>query len=269
MYSFFKTSSVGWKALGLTTWLLVNSMWSFGLVRDQMSIVANYQKEPVNVLPDGENSPFLINTVLCGEEDPETNVINVYWKDVLVKELLGNVDQDASAGLVRLTDQAVMKTGLVSDMILFSFETPGDYLLKIEAKQSGQSEVSSCGHADHEKLFLIHVLPYRIEYRFAEITFSETLAGGKEMSGAIMSVPVAVSLYREGENSVFQVNMVASGVEANMTGELREHLQISNSGSYTLKFLLKGKVATGTYVMFDFMDRQGVSMSHYYPNPIH
>jgi hypothetical protein len=149
------------------------------------------------------------------------------------------------------------------------FDRPGEYRLSMHFDESiHSSHVGECFHPSIPEINKLVVSPYRIVFDFENLSISTDIVGGKELSGATLSVPVEYSSYSGNTMELPSLKMMSAGVNTTIQGVLKDEKTTLSPGLNQLTYSLKGSASKNTYIMFDFYDLTGAIQSYSFPTLI-
>jgi hypothetical protein len=146
----------------------------------------------------------------------------------------------------------------------FTFPHSGIYQLSLTDIHSTQSE--GCQHEHQNFNYQITVAPVQSTFDLSNIGFSSNLTAANLESGLIISIPLEVTL-ENGTNAVVNLNnfkAVIQGVDCQIAVQNLENSIVSTSGTYVLKFRLKGSARPDSFIMIDFIDENGKATTYYH-----
>lgn len=148
----------------------------------------------------------------------------------------------------------------------YVFNTPGNYEVSIH--ENITFEPGSCQHNSCPDMIQLKVTNTKMTFHFNEITFSEPIRVEIETAGTSMHVPVTIERYNSFlpmENLYAEVK--TAGIQTDITATLAPGTTL-REGKQTLVYELSGKAHKPAYLMFDFMDINGMVQSYAMPFPI-
>lgn len=177
--------------------------------------------------------------------------------------------QNVSWTIVGIDDVNFVKEGIGTDLKSITFNKPGLYIIGI--KELGlQSEAHSegCNHPHFPQEIHLTVLPYRVTFNFDGVVLSNTIHGGKELQGMLLTVPAKVESFDNAGVDVSAFNIVSAGVGTTISGKLVNGSSALAPGEYLFNYALKGSAQKDSYIMFDFFMNNGQTLTYYYPTKI-
>lgn len=177
-------------------------------------------------------------------------------------------------------DQTIWTITNSTDSILFEsvdgnslknikFNQPGNYFLSMRFDESiHTSHAGECFHPSIPERIKLVVSPFRLVFDFENLSFSTDIVGGKELSGATLSVPVEYSSYSGNTMELPSLKMMSAGVNTTIQGVLKDEKTTLSPGLNQLTYSLKGSASKNTYIMFDFYDSTGAIQSYSFPTLI-
>jgi len=155
-------------------------------------------------------------------------------------------------------DGEIIRKGKGLDLFKFQFERPGQYYVNFQEDLSVQHDHSGCNHYVLPEMLLVRVSPVRIEILCEEISFSNPIAGGVEITNTTMNIPVTVHTYSgKQEPVVIPIETSSYGILTTLVGKLVEPILVLSPGRYVFKYSLSGAATSGTYIGFDIIDNNG------------
>lgn len=166
-----------------------------------------------------------------------------------------------------IEDQSgVIASGSGNELNEYVFGIPGYYQVNIH--ENIVIEPGSCSHNTCPDMINLHVSNVRMTFHNAEITFSDSLRVGVGAEGITMLVPVTVERYNKYLPIEYNATEVrTAGVGTEIVAELDAQTQL-REGKQTLTYQLSGKASKPAYIMFDFIDTNGMVQSYAMPFPI-
>ena len=146
------------------------------------------------------------------------------------------------------------------------FEIPGEY--NVELNHTEKTNTKACQHNNEKIAFRLKVLEEKYELLFEELTLSNTLVGNVESKGIILSIPIIYSSYTNKAGQLEGLNMISSGVNTSIIGEVVGKDTPLQVGKNLISFSLSGKATPNTYIMFDFHNQDNLIQTYYLPNVI-
>jgi hypothetical protein len=146
--------------------------------------------------------------------------------------------------------------GRGGDFLNYVFAIPGEYSILINENHVHTTE--DCGHHSLPSEIQVSVSNRKMIFDFEHATFSAPL-NSLGISGLTLSVPVSVESY-DGSSFLFEQSEIPSvGVGTNITAIPMERSKVLTPGNHILKYSFSGGVDKPTYVMFDFVDVNGIT----------
>lgn len=166
-------------------------------------------------------------------------------------------------------NESFLISGNGEELFNYTLETPGNYKLDlIPVVSQIHTHDEECRHNAVAKKINVKVLPYRIEFEFSKSKFSNQIKGETETEGTTFTIPISIFLHNSDNINFNNLNLISSGVNTTIVGELSDKEKIYSSGKNNLIFNLKGKATTESYIMFDIFNGDKLINTYYYPNKI-
>ena len=148
----------------------------------------------------------------------------------------------------------------------FVFAVPGNYEISIH--ENITFEPGSCKHNTCPDMIQLKVSNTRMIFHHDEITFSDPIRVETETQGISMNVPVTIERYNAFLPLEYNSTEVkTAGIQTDITADLMAGT-ILREGKQTLVYQLKGKAHKPAYLMFDFMDINGMVQSYAMQSPV-
>ncbi|MFN8319868.1 MAG: hypothetical protein U0V54_10650 [Saprospiraceae bacterium] len=166
-----------------------------------------------------------------------------------------------------IEDQSgVIASGSGNELNEYVFGIPGDYQVNIH--ENIVIEPGSCSHNTCPDMITLHVSNVRMTFHHSEITFSDSLRVGVGAEDITMLVPVTIERYNKYLPIEYNATEVrTAGVGTEIVAELDSQTQL-REGKQVLTYQLAGKASKPAYIMFDFIDTNGMVQSYAMPFPI-
>lgn len=187
-------------------------------------------------------------------------ILSLSFGDSIQKEL----DDHAFWQILNAEEGNIIASGTGS-IKNFQFAEPGEYRLVVPSHTSLLD--GTCEHHFQTEETIVIVSPFRMKFDFSQITFSQPIVGGTDLSNVEISVPATLEI---SVDSLPQYNgkIASSGIGANLTGQLANGPIQLNRGLNTLNFKLNGNAQKDTYIMLDFYDVNNQIHCYYFPNKL-
>lgn len=148
----------------------------------------------------------------------------------------------------------------------YVFSIPGSYTISIQ--ENVTFEPGSCQHNACPDMIQLKVTNTRMTFHHNEITFSEPIRVEVETQGTVMNVPVTIERYNAFLPLEYTYTEVKSaGIQTDITAELMQGTVLTE-GKQTLVYQLNGKAHKPAYLMFDFIDINGMVQSYAMQQPV-
>ena len=156
--------------------------------------------------------------------------------------------------------------GIGKQIMDILFEIPGEY--DVVLNHTEKTSAKACNHGSEKIIYRLKVLDSKYEFLFDELTLSNTLVGNVESKGIILSIPIIYSSYTNKAGQLEGLNMISSGVNTSIIGEVVGKDTPLQVGKNLISFSLSGKATPNTYIMFDFYNQDNLIQTYYLPNVI-
>lgn len=167
---------------------------------------------------------------LSGEEEAEKNVT---WQITPAK----GVSKASGKG---------KETGEIT------FKNPGTYIIRYNVP----------GHTAEETTKTIQVLPVRMDYDFASVSFSKPIEKGVPADAIELAVDVKVTMAARESKEWLLEELVSAGVGTSLVGTPQQKSLSITSGKHRLIYTLSGQTSN-LNIMFDFKDLYGRVQAFY------
>jgi hypothetical protein len=158
-----------------------------------------------------------------------------------------------------------------------TFPIPGKYLLDLtQPTKFGRGLFSEpnipinhdlCNHSPFPDELVILVSDTHLKFDFSTISFNKELSAGAN-NDVILTIDGYYEQFSDRKLNFEDIDVIASGVEANMTSKApKVNSQLIN-GNYTFSFQLSGNLKRDTYIQLDFYVPNQKSQSYYHLNKI-
>lgn len=148
----------------------------------------------------------------------------------------------------------------------FVFSQPGEYLITVETNEPFTK--GDCSHSSLPKEIALTVDRVRIKFDQQGLQFSSPIIKNKAMDGTHLMIPVIVETY-DNQPVILNKQLVeVSGIGSSLTAQLESTSDTLPTGQHLLRYALKGKVTENAYLMFDFVQPNGVIQSIALQHPI-
>lgn len=189
----------------------------------------------------------------------------IYFGEGLGADVLNNMELTNLTIIVKNELNEFVAQLNTSTMNEFVFSSPGNYSVELASDHVIEKGQKECDHLVHNRLISIVVLPYHLEFDFDNINFSSQLVGAKEMSSALLTMPIEVKTYSGSSINLGKLKFLTAGVNTTLEGETENENLILNPGINLISYQMKGIVPENTFIMFDFFDNYGLVQSFGYP----
>ncbi len=177
--------------------------------------------------------------------------------------------QNVSWTIVGIDDVNFVKEGNGTDLKSITFNKPGRYNIVFkELGLQSDAHAEGCNHPHFPQEIQLTVLPYRVVFNFDGVVLSNTIYGGKELQGMLLTVPAKVESYNNASVDVSAFNIVSAGVGTTINGKLINGSSALAPGEYLFNYALNGAAQKDSYIMFDFFMNNGQTQTYYYPTKI-
>jgi hypothetical protein len=184
-------------------------------------------------------------------------VWNVYLSEGIPQEVLNNMEMNSLIMVIRNDQGKSVATLPVETYKDFSFSIPGTYTVELTSEHLVASGHEDCNHSDHNRIVMLEVLPYSIQFDFDNMKLSTEIIGGKDMSNETLTIPVIVKTYSNQELKTGTLKLSTAGVNTTLQGNVKDEQLTLNEGVNLVAYQLKGSSSKNTYIMFDFYDMDG------------
>jgi hypothetical protein len=162
---------------------------------------------------------------------------------------LKKVEETTKFHISSISGEVNLKGSQIND---YKFETPGQYVIKIEHAKS--NNVANCEHPLLPNEIQVNVSRIRIKFDGNRIEFSQPIKKGIETTGIILSIPISIETYDNKPVSLNYTSVTTAGIGTSITANLSKDYGELSVGEHIVSYSLKGMVSENTYLMFDFVD---------------
>lgn len=134
----------------------------------------------------------------------------------------------------------------------YKFETPGQYLIKIE--QAKSNTVANCEHTLLPNQIQVNVSSIKMKFDGNRIEFSQPIKKGIETTGIILNIPINIQTYDNKPVSLNYATVNTAGIGTSITANLTKNYGELSVGEHIVSYTLKGVASKNTFLMFDFVD---------------
>ena len=149
------------------------------------------------------------------------------------------------------------KTSLIlgAAMNEFTFDTPGTYLIRTKEKNQSKYFGKKISNEEHDQFpaqFFIFVDSLSVNFIAESIKTSRPIKKGIVIDGLILSIECELKKFGNRPISFIHRKVKASGIGANLYGELIEMNKLDRNDIYLLTYSIQGICSEAGYVQFDF-----------------
>ena len=148
----------------------------------------------------------------------------------------------------------------------YIFSTPGVYTIKIEEKENHQKE--NCAERHLPKEIVVEVSPIKMIFDSNAISFSAPIIKNKSTEGIVLSIPVTIQTFDHRRAKLNMIKVNSAGIGTNITATLNNRFKELPEGTHVLQYELNGMVTENAYLMFDFIDANGIIQSVSLTKPV-
>ena len=192
----------------------------------------------------------------------------IYFGDSIGMEILNDMELTNLSIIVKNDNDELVAQLNESTLKEFVFSTPGNYKIELSSDHVLEKSDKECNHLVHNRIISLLVLPYHLQFDFNKMNFSTELIGGKDMTSALLSIPVEVKIYSGASVNLEKLKFLTAGVNTTLEGITKSDDLILNPGVNLISYQMKGQVSNNTFIMFDFLDNYGLVHSFGYPTKI-
>jgi len=200
--------------------------------------------------------------------------------DTLVMTFKEQLDYFLDSGMVwKIKDEngILMERGIGPISGKF-FSKPGWYTLDLTQplnfgvglfSSSGiQINHNSCNHSPFPDILNVLVSESYFKFDFSSVEFSKPLSGGS-VEGIIVTVKADYDHFQSKELDPKKLKILASGVGAQVIGELLVSNSIIKKGENILRYKLSGTFQKNTYIQLDFYDTNQQIQSYHHTTKLY
>lgn len=163
-------------------------------------------------------------------------------------------------------NSGIIASGSGNSLNEYVFNVPGNYQVNIH--ENLVIEPGSCAHNTCPDMISLKVSNVRMTYHYDEVAFTDSIRVGLSTEGITMLVPVTIERY----NPFLPISFSETEVRTAGVGtEISAHLDPATTlreGKQTLAYHLSGKASMPAYIMFDFVDVNGMVQAYSMTHPI-
>ena len=118
------------------------------------------------------------------------------------------------------------------------------------------------------KEIVVEVSRIKMIFDSDAILFSSPIVKNRSTEGIVLSIPVSIQTFdhRIAKLNITSVN--STGIGTNITATLDNRFKELPEGNHVLQYALKGLVTENAYLMFDFIDANGLIQSASLTKPV-
>lgn len=162
---------------------------------------------------------------------------------------LKKVEETTKFHISSISSEVNLKGSQINE---YKFETPGQYLIKIEQAKSNNE--ANCEHPLLPNEIQVNVSRIRMKFDENRIEFSQPIKKGIETTGIILSIPISIETYDNKPVALNYTSVTTAGIGTSITANLSKDYGELSVGEHIISYSLKGMVTENTYLMFDFTD---------------
>lgn len=162
---------------------------------------------------------------------------------------LKKVEETTKFHISSISSEVNLKGSQINE---YKFETPGQYLIKIEQAKSNNE--ANCEHPLLPNEIQVNVSRIRMKFDENRIEFSQPIKKGIETTGIILSIPISIETYDNKPVALNYTSVTTAGIGTSITANLSKDYGELSVGEHIISYSLKGMVTENTYLMFDFAD---------------
>ena len=163
-------------------------------------------------------------------------------------------------------NSGIIASGSGNSLNEYVFNVPGNFQVNIH--ENLVIEPGSCAHNTCPDMISLKVSNVRMTFHYDEVTFTDSIRVGLSTEGITMLVPVTIERYNPFLPITFSETEVRT---AGVGTEISAHLDPATTlreGKQTLTYHLSGKASMPAYIMFDFVDVNGMVQAYSMTHPI-
>lgn len=165
----------------------------------------------------------------------------------------GNVSQEVSFTIYFNNSIQRLNGSLIN---YFIFSKPGAY--QINVVENIEHKENECGHNHFPKMIKVYVSNVKITFDTSNLKFFEPITKNKETLENYITIPVFIESYKNEPINLNTTPVIVSGIGSEIIATLDEKFIKLSPGNHILKYNLSGKVTENSYLMFDFLDTNGM-----------
>jgi hypothetical protein len=165
----------------------------------------------------------------------------------------GNVSQEVSFTIYFNNSIQRFNGSLIN---YFIFSKPGAY--QINVVENIEHKENECGHNHFPKMIKVYVSNVKMTFDTSNLKFFEPITKNKETLGNYITIPVVIESNNNEPIILNKTPVNVSGIGSEIIAILDEKFNKLSPGNYILKYNLSGKVTENSYLMFDFLDTNGL-----------
>jgi hypothetical protein len=176
---------------------------------------------------------------------------------------LGKIEDDTTFSISSQFGTITLKGNEINNYI---FSKPGNYMIKVNEIQHVNSE--SCNHNHFPKEISLIVSRVKMTFDGTKIKFSEQINKNKDTNGITLSIPVTIESFDNKPVTLNNSIVNSAGIGTSIVAKLNDKMKELPIGTHLINYELSGKVTENSYLMFDFVDANGLIQSVTLVNPI-
>lgn len=160
---------------------------------------------------------------------------------------------DLSVWKISKTDNGYFNITLHGNEINnFVFEKSGNYTISFQDIHLNAD--AECNHSRFPEKMDIVVTPYKMNFDFSNISFSQPIEVGQDCSSITISIPVEISIDKGSPKSINVPDFRVSGIGCEISAIPLNPIITLKSGTQIISYRLNGVASKPSYLMFDFTD---------------
>ena len=212
---------------------------------------------------------FLMTPAVQGQELSKASLITLSqepFKTISFDEKINFGKIENSIFWTILNMDSNKKSSLIGNEINnFIFETPGTY--QITFNENKTILEGECNHTDFPEVMLIKVSPYKMDFDFSTIQFSEKLVAGENIENSELTLNVSFKSFKNDSLVFSKGKIISAGIGTTINGQLLNEVTLK-PGNNKVTYRLSGSASKDTYIMLDFFDINEQVQSYYYPTKL-
>lgn len=166
---------------------------------------------------------------------------------------LGNVNKNTLFYITANSENVRLKGNEINN---YHFSKPGVYTVKVEEKKTNHEESCTDLHLPTE--FQVEVSRIKMVFDEKSIEFSSPIIKNKNTEGIVVRIAVSIETFDHFPIVLNRTPVHTAGIGTNIIATLGDSFKELPEGKHILQYNLSGIVTENAYLMFDFIDADGI-----------